>query len=58
VRKRFVAVGIALLGAITAIALAAVVVVVRGNTTTTVPLTEVGGGGATPPLQALNDVWG
>jgi hypothetical protein len=38
VRKRFVAVGIALGGAITAIALAAVVVVVRGNTTTTVPL--------------------
>ena len=57
-RKRLVAVGIAFAGVITAIALAAVVVVARGNTTTPVPLTEVGGGGATPPLQALNDVWG
>jgi len=57
-RKRFVAVGIALGGVITAIALAAIVAAVRVNTTAPEPVTEVGGGGATPPMQGLNDVWG
>jgi hypothetical protein len=57
-RKRSVAVGIALVGAITALALAVIVAAVRVNTTTPEPVTAVGGGGATPPLQALNDVWG
>lgn len=57
---------VVLVGAVPAIALAATVAVASGNTTTPVssarraqdPITEVGGGGATPPLQALNDVWG
>ena len=48
----------------TALALVAVAVIARGRTAgiaqsrSADPVTELGGGGATPPLDALNEVWG
>jgi len=66
-RLRRRATWIALGGVVTAAALATAIAAVKGNRTAPAlsfahvaggPITEVGGGGETPPMQALNDVWG
>jgi hypothetical protein len=49
---------ISLGGAIMAIVSVGVVAAMWGNETVAGPITEIGGGGGTPPMQALNDVWG
>jgi hypothetical protein len=58
---------VALGGAVAAFALATAVAALRGDTTAPAlslarvaggPITEVGGGGATPPMHAINYVWG
>jgi hypothetical protein len=55
------------IGGATVFALAAAVAAMRPDTTAQAvslaraprgPITEIGGGGETPPMQALNDVWG
>jgi Bacterial TSP3 repeat len=55
---------LAITGVLTAFVVVTVVAVVMSRTTPPVvwlaegPVTELGGGGATPPMQALNAVWG
>jgi hypothetical protein len=64
VRFRSRSISIAVAGAIAALAVAVTFVALKGTTTARGPsladgpVTEVGGGGGTPPLQALNGVWG
>ena len=62
VRRR--AIWVAIGAGVTVVALTAAVGCTRAKTTApgpslpSGPFTEVGGGGGTPPLQALNTVWG
>jgi hypothetical protein len=62
VRRRGTWIALIALAAVLALVVAAVVVTTRTTEPRAAraagPVTEVGGGGETPPMQALNDVWG